>query len=168
MARKKSIRLTESQKAFVVQRIACFDSPREAAEALKEELGIEITPQSAEAYDPNKRAGQHLAKKWRDLFEATRKAFLDDIENHVPEANRAVRVRQLAHAARAFKGRQNYVGMADMLERIAKELGNVHSNTREITGKGGGPIAFSDMTDDQLNAQLGKILGALGLEGGSQ
>lgn len=161
MATKSSRKLTEQQKAFVVQSLACFDTPKEVSEALREEMGVQITPQSAEAYDYTKKAGRGVAQKWRDLFDQTRKRFLDDIEGHVPEANRAVRVRQLAHAARAFKGRNNYIGMADMLERIAKELGNVHTNKREVTGKGGGPIEYSDMTDEQLNARLGALFNAV-------
>lgn len=161
--KKKRTRLTEEQKAFVVQRLACFDSPAEASEALMTEHGVKLAPQNCEAYDPNKRAGVKLAKKWRDLFEATRKRFLDDIETHVPEANKAVRVRQLAHAARAFKGRGNYVGMADMLERIAKEIGNVHTNRRELTGKDGGPIETVARTPEEVDEALRQKMAKLGI-----
>lgn len=123
-----------------------------------DEYGVQLAPQNIEAYDPNKRAGKSLAKKWTELFEATRKKFLEHIEVHVPEANKAVRVSRLAHAARAFQGRGNYVGMADMFERIAKEMGNVHTNKREFTGKGGGPIEFKDMSDSELDRELALIL----------
>lgn len=164
---KKSTRtkLTEQQKAFVVQRLACWDSPKEVSEALMEEHGVKLAPQNIEAYDPNKRAGRNLAKKWRELFESSRKVFLNDIHTHVPEANKAVRIRQLAHAARAFKGRGNYLGMADMLERIAKELGNVHSNARVIKGDKDHPLAveYSDITPDQVDRLLADRLSKLGV-----
>lgn len=161
MPRRSAKKLTEEQKAFVVQRLACWDTPAEAAAALKEEHGVELTPQGCEGYDPNKRAGRNVAKKWRLLFEQTRERFLKNLETEIPEANKAVRVRHLATAARAFKSRSNYVGMADMLERIAKEVGNVHTNRREFTGKDGKPIEHRDVTDysdEQLDAALNDLL----------
>lgn len=157
-------KLTEEQKAFVVQRLACWDTPAEASEALREEHGVELSPQGCEAYDPTKRAGRRVARKWRELFNATREAFKKNLGDHVPEANKAVRVRHLAHAARAFKQRNNYLGMADMFERIAKELGNVHTNRREISGRDGKPVEveYRDMTDEQLDARLLQLLKTVG------
>ncbi len=157
MTKLKKKRLNDAEKAFVVQQLACFGSPKEVSEALMEEYGVQLAPQNIEAYDPGKRAGQHLSKKWRVLFEHTRQAFLDQVEKRVPEAHKAVRIRHLAHAARAYKGQRNYMAMADMLERIAKETGNVHTNRREFTGKDRGPIKFaevSDMTDEQIDDEL--------------
>lgn len=159
--KRNANKLTEEQKAFVVQRLACWDTPQEAVNALREEHRVEIAPQSAEAYDPTKRAGRNLSTKWRELFEQTRKNFINDIETHVPEANKAVRVRHLAHAARTFKTKGNYVAMKEMLEAVAKELGNVHSNRRELTGKDGKPVQleYTDMTDDQVNTRILQLLG---------
>lgn len=159
----KAPRLLDSHKAFLVQRLAMYDSPREAAEALKVEHGMDITPQGAEAYDPNKRAGERLSQKWRELFEVVRKDFLANVEKYVPEANKTVRIQHLASSFRALRGRGNHVQAAEMLERIAKELGNVHSNRRELTGKDGGPVAFSELTDDQVDARLSKMMLALGI-----
>ncbi len=160
MTRPKKKRLTDVEKAFVVQGLACFGSPKEVSEALMEEYGVQLAPQNIEAYDPGKRAGQHLSKKWRVLFEHTRQAFLDQVEKRVPEVHKAVRIRHLAHAARAYKGQRNYMAMADMLERIAKEVGNVHTNRREFTGKDRGPIKYQDaetMTDEQIDAELERL-----------
>lgn len=53
--------LTIEQKTFLVQALTRFETPMEVARALKEEFGIEITPQRAENYDPTKRAGQRLS-----------------------------------------------------------------------------------------------------------
>lgn len=165
MARKKTVRLDDKQKEFIVQRLACYDTPSEVAAAFKDEYGMEVAPQRVEAYDPTKRIGKDLSQKWRTLFEATRKGFLEHVEHHLPEANKAVRVRHLIHAARAYKSRGNYVGMADMLERVAKELGNVHTNRRELSGRDGKPIEFSDLTDEQLDSRLAGMLEALGVTG---
>ncbi len=157
MTKRQKKRLTDVEKAFVVQELACFGSPKEVSEALMDEYGVQLAPQNIECYDPNKRAGQNLAQKWRELFEHTRNAFLDHVEKAVPHAHKAVRVRKLARAADASENRGNYVAMADMLERIAKEMGNVHTNRREFTGKDGGAIKYqnvSEMTDEQIDDEL--------------
>lgn len=46
--------LTQIQKRFLVQRLATFDSPSEAAEALYEEFGVRIERQQANNYDASK------------------------------------------------------------------------------------------------------------------
>ena len=157
-------RLTAEHKSFLVRALAQFETPKEAAAGLKEEYGAAISPQGAEVYDPTKRAGQGLSQHWRELFYETRGRFLERLEN-IPEANKAVRIRQLAHASRAFKAKGNYRDMADMLERIAKEVGDVYSNRREVTGHAGGPMRmdYSELTDEQLNARIAQLLAVTGL-----
>ncbi len=160
MTKRQKKRLTDVEKAFVVQELACFGSPKEVSEALMEECAVQLAPQNIECYDPNKRAGQNLAQKWRELFEHTRTAFLDHVEKAVPHAHKAVRIKKLARASDAFESRGNYVAMAAMLERIAKEMGNVHTNRREFTGKNQGPIkieAVHDMTDEQIDTELERL-----------
>lgn len=150
-------KLKEHHRAFLVQQFACYASPKEAADALREEYGIEIAPQSAQHYDATSGAGSVAAKKWRDLFYVSRQAFLDDVTNRVPLAHKSVRIKKLARAADAFENSKNYLAMARMLEQIAKELGNVHTNRRELTGKNGGAIAYSaveEMTDEELEAEI--------------
>jgi hypothetical protein len=161
MTKRKKKRLTDVEKAFVVQELACFGSPKETAEALMEEYKVQLAPQNIECYDPNKRAGQHLAKKWCELFEHTRQAFMDDVKARVPESYKSVRIQELARASRIFKKNKNYLAMANMLERIAKEVGNIHTNRYEFTGKDRGPIKFQDvseMTDDQIDQELRRLL----------
>lgn len=161
MAGKNRRGLQDIHKALLVRELACFATPKEAAAALNEAFGVEITPQGAERYDPNKKAGSRLADRWRTVFKATRKKFLSDMSTAIPEAHKAVRVRYLAHAARALKDNRNYQGMADMLERISKELGNVYTNKREYTGKDGGPIETKDLTSMMTPAQIDEQIYAL-------
>lgn len=149
-------KLQDQHKAFVIQRIACYESPRDTAAALKEEFGIEITPQGAEAYDPTKRAGKDLAKKWVELFNKIRKDYLDNVEKYVPEANKTVRIGMLANAAKTFKSRNNLGGMANMLEQISKEMGNAYTNKRELTGKDGAPLAVESKTSTLDAGKLSK------------
>ena len=124
MAQSHAAKLKDYHRAFLVQQFACFSTPMDAADALRQEYGIEIAPQSAQHYDATSHAGSKAAKKWIELFGVARKAFLEDVETRVPEAYKAVRIHELAKASRKFKKSGNYMAMADMFERIAKESGN--------------------------------------------
>lgn len=153
---KPVAKMTDVHREFVVRELASYSTPSEAATALREATGIEITPQSAERYDPTKYAGRGLSQKWRIKFDLYRKAFKEQIED-IPIANRAVRLKKLAKAAAAFEQRGNYIAMADVLERAAKEVGNVHTNRREHTGANGKPLQFEDvgaMTPEQISQEL--------------
>lgn len=154
-------KLTDIHRAFIVKKLACFMTPTAVAKALLDEHGVTITVQSVQGYDPHTHAGRRLSKGWREVFSVARKAFLDHIEDHIPEANKAVRVAGLAKGAQHFEQRGNYMAMAEMYEKIAKELGNVHTNRRELTGKNGGPMQYEDvgaMTDDEAKAELVRLL----------
>jgi hypothetical protein len=62
--------LRSEVKVFIVQALACFDTPSQVVAAVKTEFGIEITRQQCETHDPTKFAGQKLGKTWVDLFHA--------------------------------------------------------------------------------------------------
>jgi hypothetical protein len=134
-------KLTDEVKTFIVQALACFDGPSMVARAVKEEFGETITRQSVENYDPNKRAGRDLADKWRALFEETRKAFLEDTAT-IGISHRAVRLRALQRMAEKAETSGNMVLASSLLEQAAKEVGDSYSNRRELTGKGGAPLAI--------------------------
>ena len=149
--------LKDAHRSFIVQQLACFMSPTEASDAVNEEFGITTTRQAMERYDPHKHAGRLIEKRWKDLFNLTRQAFLDDVVARVPEANKSVRVQKLAKASRTFERQKNYVGMGRMLEMIAKEIGGAFTNRHELTGAHGGPIKYADvgdMIDEQIHAEL--------------
>ncbi len=150
-------KLKDHHRAFLVREFACFATPMEAADALSKEFSIEIAPQSAQHYDATSFAGSRAAKKWRDLFAVCREAFLEDVKDKVPHAHKALRIKKLARAADAFESNKNYLAMARMLEQIAKEVGNVHTNRREFTGRDRGPIKYqpvSQMTNEELDDEI--------------
>ncbi len=132
-------KLNDEQKTFVVQSLACFDTPSAVVEAVRSEFGIEITRQTIEGYDPNKRAGATLAEEWRQVFEATRKAFLEDT-SRIAISHRAVRLRALQRMAEKAEGMKNLALAAQLHEQAAKEVGDAYTNRRELTGKDGAPI----------------------------
>jgi len=108
-------RLQNKHKIVLVGRLACFDTPSEAATALSEEFGLTITPQAVERHDPGKRAGATLPEPWRELFAKTRQAFLEDCEQ-VPIANKSVRLRELNKAYHALRNRGDWVAATAVLE----------------------------------------------------
>lgn len=147
MAKSK---LSEEHKAFVVQALACFDTPKTVADALRKEFGVVLTPQSIEAYDPTKRAGRRASEKWKQLFAATRKAFLEDTAE-IAISHRPVRLRALQRMAAAAEDQRNLALAASLLEQAAKEVGDAYTNRRELTGKNGTPLpAAAQITVYQL------------------
>ncbi len=132
-------KLSVEVQTFVVQSLACFDSPSTVVAAVKKEYGEEITRQAVEGYDPNKKAGASLAERWKALFEETRKAFLEDT-SQIAISHRAVRLRALQRMAEKAETQGNMVLAANLMEQAAKEVGDSYTNRRELTGKGGAPL----------------------------
>lgn len=116
-------------KAFIVQALACFDTPSQVVEAVSKEFGITITRQQCESHDPTKAAGQKLGQKWADLFHAARKRFREATED-IPIANRAYRLRTLGRMAEKAENMKNMALTAQLLEQAAKEVGDVYVNRR--------------------------------------
>lgn len=123
-------------QTFVVQSLACFDSPSVVAASVKAEFGETITRQAVEGYDPTKKAGAKLAARWRALFEETRKTFLEDTAG-IAISHRAVRLRALQRMAEKAETQGNMVLAASLMKQAAEEMGNAYTNRRELTGKDG-------------------------------
>ncbi|QJP08395.1 DUF2280 domain-containing protein [Pseudomonas multiresinivorans] len=119
--------LKDEVKAFIVQALACFDTPSQVVQAVKEEFGIEISRQQCETHDPTKRAGSTLAAKWVTLFQDTRKRFREDT-SEIPIANRAFRLRTLGRLAEKAESSKNARLTLQILEQAAKETGDMYVN----------------------------------------
>lgn len=132
-------KLNPEQQTFVVQSIACFDPPGVVRDALKKEFGVEVSSQAIEAYDPTKRAGRKSLKKWRELFEATRREFLDDTAR-IGISHKAVRLRALHRMAERAETAGNLKLAAELHKQAAEEVGGAYTNRREFTGKDGEPL----------------------------
>lgn len=129
-------KLSNEARTFVVQALACFDTPSTVAEAVKKEFGAVVTRQHIESFDPTKKAGQNLAPKWKALFESARSQFLDDTTS-IGVSHRAVRLRSLNRMIAKAEDMGNLSLAAQLLEQAAKETGNAFTNRRELTGKDG-------------------------------
>ena len=132
-------KLSNEAKTFIVQALACFDSPLTVAKAVKEELGIEVSRQLVESHDPTKKAAATLGKRWVALFEATRKTFLEDTST-IGISHRSVRIRSLQRYAQTAEKQGNLWLAAELMEQAAKEMGDAYTNRRILTGKDGNPL----------------------------
>lgn len=123
--------LQREVKAFIVQALACFDTPSQVAEAVQKEFGLTITRQQVESHDPTKTSGKCLAKRWVTLFHDTRKRFRDDTAD-IPIANRAFRLRALGRMAERAESVKNLALAAQLMEQAAKETGGAYTNRQQV------------------------------------
>lgn len=146
-------------KAFIVQSLACFDPPSQVVDAVLKEFGVNITRQQAESHDPNKAAGKTLAKRWVDMFNATRERFQNETAD-IPIANKAYRLRVLDRMAANTEKVKNYGMTAQLMEQAAKECGDAYTNKQKVehTGKDGGPIESSALTPEEYKQARREML----------
>lgn len=118
-------------KAFIVQSLACFDTPSQVVELVKKEFGLSITRQQVESHDPTKANGRGLAQKWVELFHETRKRFQTELSD-IPIANKAYRLRALDRMMTKAEGMRNVALAASLMEQAAKEVGDAYSNKQKV------------------------------------
>lgn len=121
--------LKNDVKAFIVQALACFDTPTQVSQTVKQEFDIDVTRQQVEQHDPTKRAGVNLAAKWVTLFHDTRKRFREETAE-IPIANRAFRLRGLGRMAEKAETMRNLALTAQLYEQAAKECGDMYVNRK--------------------------------------
>lgn len=121
--------LNNEVKAFIVQALACFDTPSQVVQAVKQEFDVDVTRQAVETHDPTKRAGRTLAARWQTLFHDTRKRFRDATAD-IPIANRAYRLRALGRMAEKAESMRNMSLAVQIIEQAAKETGDIYVNRR--------------------------------------
>ena len=143
--------LNDEVKLAIVQALACFDTPSQVADQVKQEFGLVLARQQVAGYDPTKPSGKKLSKKLLEVFQATRQKFLDDVST-IPISNQSYRLRVLQRNLERADQRGNSAMVSTLLEQAAKELGGAFTNRRELTGKNGQPLAVatSNVTPEQL------------------
>lgn len=146
-------------KAFIIQAVACFDTPSQVVESVQKEFGINVTRQQVESHDPTKVSGKALAKKWVELFHATRDRFQNEISD-IPIANKAYRLRALDRMATKTEGMKNFALASQLIEQAAKEVGDAYTNKHkfEHSGPNGGAIETVTMNKDDYKAARREML----------
>lgn len=134
-------RLKKHEKLFIVRSLAQFNTPTETCDLIKVELGVIVTPQQCEAYDPTKRTGQNLSAEMKKEFEETRADFLDKPKN-IPIANLAVRLQRLE---KMYNKTKNPKMQAELLRQAAEDEGGKFTNRKELTGAGGQPLQVAPL-----------------------
>lgn len=151
--------LSPEVKAFIVQALACFDTPTQISDQVKQEFGLTITIQQVSSYDPTKAIAKNLGQKWIDLFNATRSRFQTEISD-IPIANKAYRLRMLNRMATKAETMRNLALTASLVEQAAKECGDAYTNRQKVehTGKNGGPIESATLTKDEYKKARREML----------
>lgn len=144
--------LKNDVKAFIVQALACFDTPTQVSQAVKQEFDIDVTRQQVEQHDPTKRAGVNLAAKWQTMFHDTRKRFREETAE-IPIANRAYRLRAMNRFVEKAETMKN-IGLAmQILEQAAKEVGDVYVNRQKKADAEDEPTVPTAVTVQVINAR---------------
>jgi hypothetical protein len=144
--------LGDEVKTFIVQSLACWDTPSVVAKAVKDEFGLEVSRQRVQTYDPTKKAGEALSQRLRVIFDATRAEYIAETAQ-IPISFRSYRLRKIERMAAKAESLGNMPLAAAMLEQAAKEVGGAFTNRRELSGPGGGPIKTEtapSLTDEEL------------------
>lgn len=138
--------LSAVHKVFIVQQLAMGDSYQVVANLVNEFFGITVSRQLVYKYDPI--ANPSESKKGvarRALYDETRTKFLESIDE-IPTSNRAVRIRRLERMAGAAEAARNFALAGQLLEQIAKEQGDVYTNTRNL--KHSGSVGIEALLDE--------------------
>ncbi len=152
-------KLKDQTKTFIVQRLACFESPSAVAEAVNQEFGVAITRQQVEKYDPGKAAGQQLSKNLQGLFSQCRERYLHATAD-IAICHKAVRLRRLDRMYSKAEKKGNFPLAAALLEQAAKEAGDYYSNLRKIapTAPYGATPHRHMMPDKELDQRIDELL----------
>lgn len=126
--------LNDAVKQFIVQALACYDTPQQVSDAVKEEFVLEVPRQQVALYDPTKHSGRNLSQKWRAIFAATRENFKAQTAD-IPIAQRAYRLRKMGQIATKAEQMRNLPLVLQILEQAAKETGDAYVNKNRTDQK---------------------------------
>lgn len=123
--------LSTEVKSFIVQSLACFESPTKVIELVKQEYGVDVSRQQVSQYSPGNAMAANLSKKWVDLFHATRERFQNEISD-IPIANKAYRLRVLDRMMNNAEKMRNIALATEIIEQAAKECGDAYTNRQKV------------------------------------
>lgn len=136
--------LTEQIQDFIVERHAFYFRPTRIIELVKEEFPNftgEISRQLVRTYNPLQ--NPKIATRHAAYFEACRKKFRESA-GEIPIAIQTVRLRELDDELN--RAGRNVDLKLRILKQAAEEIGGVFTNRREISGQGGAPIQYENVS----------------------
>ena len=149
--------LTAKVKAFIVQGLATYQSPTHVSESVKNDFGIEISRQHVATYDPTKHTGQNCARKWKELFFATREKYQNDFSN-VAISVKTYRLEMLQTMVEKAMKSGNMVLASNLIEQASKEVGGAFTNKTHVdttsNGNTTGNTVVNNFTDPMAASQF--------------
>ena len=147
--------LSETQKREIVEGLATFQSPTSIIDHFRSAHGLDLPHKQIGRYDPT-RPYFDSGERWRAIFEARRRAFLENIAD-VPVAHKAYRLAILQEGVDAARAAGNWVLVMQLLKQAAREVGGTSTNER-FESAADRPLAARDMTPEQRKAALAGII----------
>ncbi|TCB71586.1 DUF2280 domain-containing protein [Acinetobacter sp. ANC 4216] len=144
--------LKEPVKIFIVQALACRDTPQEVADQVLQEFGVKIDRKQCQLYDPTKVAGKNLSKKFVDLFHKTRADFDAGLID-IPIAQKFYRLKH--YQKQLERNLKNTVMSLKILEQAARDVGGQFTNKTEVTSEVT-QTTVTKATDEQINEAVRK------------
>jgi hypothetical protein len=132
-------KLSDNVKFFIVQGLACFDTPTQVSKAVKEEFGLEVPRPQIQLYDPTSIVGRALSKKYTEIFHSTRQQFLEEIGS-IPIANQSFRLRALDQMYQRAIARGNEMLAKEVLEQAAKEAAGFYAGKQGAGAPNDSPL----------------------------
>lgn len=148
--------LTDDQKLEIVSMLACFREPSEIIASFQSDYGLELDRKQVGRYDPH-RSYYAAGDKWREIFEAQRSAFLEDVAA-VPIAHMGYRLQMLQQGVDAAKRAKNWPLVANLLEQAAKEIGGIYTSRRTPQISDTGPKRARDMSPEERKAAITELI----------
>ena len=150
-------KLTYDQRVEVVRRLAHYETPAAIAKAMKEECGIEITPQAIAFYDPTRFALKRCPKRWFVLFWKLRAEFTRG-KPDVGVAQATVRLVWLDRMARAQMENGNTAEARALMRQAADEISQMAEQRDD-----GNDATDNTQSQAEVAAELAPDLAELGL-----
>lgn len=159
--RNKDYPIDDDVRAEIVQRLACYETSGEIHKDLLTR-GYTISLPAVTTYNPeHDYKARRLAKRWRELFYATREAFLAETAK-VPVAHRAVRLKRLEAVYSKAMEDGDLKEANKAIEQAAKEMGNVYTNVSKVQGSVTQAVTVEHTTiDEKRNMLADRIAEAL-------
>ncbi len=148
--------LTEEQKREIVEALACCRDVSSIIAAFHKDYGIQLDRKQVGRYDPT-RSYYAGGEKWREIFDARRKAYLEDV-TAILVAHQGYRLNMLQRGVEAAERAGNWPLVAQLLEQCAKEVGGVLTNARNVRVEDSRPQRVRDMTPEDRKAAIAEVV----------
>jgi hypothetical protein len=149
--------LSSEHKRFIVESLACYDTPVMIQSALKERFGVDATLQQIGYYNPENAQGKkELAEEWKTLHAQRRKDFKNEAES-IPIALLSFRLRRLQRIVDNPKADKMPIIVKDALKQAAMDAGGMFQRKADESGDDGGQTLATEFI-----AAIEKIYGQSG------